>query len=147
MCVSVCVCICAHFVSVSRQQPDAWSAWACETEGGQPDWWLRETEAGGRFVKHNTGRRNGERGRDGGGGEGMRVSERTQGEKGARACRSVQPEVVILMFLGTVKRQTIGWLWRIDWPGLSLTLDVAPGERLNFDLAQYFNKQRGAYEY
>lgn len=62
ICMSLCV---KMFVSV---EPDCnirrAFAWACETEGGQPDGWVRETEAEGRFVKHNTGRRNRERGID-----------------------------------------------------------------------------------
>lgn len=56
----ICMCLCVWMlVSVEPDCNIARAiAWACETEGGQPDGWVRETEAEGRFVKHNTGRRN-----------------------------------------------------------------------------------------
>lgn len=73
--------------------------WAHETEGGQPDGWQGETEAEGRFVKHNIGRRDREREWEeeiekrieveGGGGW-----KDTRGERG----QSIKQEIVIFYF-------------------------------------------------
>lgn len=77
----ICMCLCVWMlVSVEPDCNIARAiAWACETEGGQPDGWVRETEAEGRFVKHNTGRRNRERGRDRGEDEWMRLKGANRG--------------------------------------------------------------------
>lgn len=77
----ICMCLCV-WMPVSAE-PDCniarAIAWACETEGGQPDGWVRETEAEGRFVKHNTGRRNRQSGRDRGEDEWMRLKGANRG--------------------------------------------------------------------
>lgn len=127
---TVCACACA---------------WVCETEGGQPDGWLRETEAEGRFIKHNIGRRDREKEERMDGGEWG--GDRVVGHKGREGPQHADREgvlkrrweIVTFISLSTLRQQMIGWLWLILWLGLNMALSVAPGEWLNFDIAQYYN--------
>lgn len=73
-----------------------------------------------------------------GGGEG---GERGEGEeeRGREGVLKRRWDIVTFISFSTLKQQMIGSLWLILCLGLNMALGLAPGEWLNFDLAQYYN--------